>query len=152
MLSRSTPWVQGAGHYFEILYLANMRLHSGLEHIDAERTGAVGGDSIACGVDRRGHILNERHHIAQEFHHAAHPHVLECGNAEYGVNRPVDQAFADTLAHFIFGEMSLIEEFFHQSLVVFSGCFHESLMQFLCSFGFFSGNLLDCRHTAFGSP
>ncbi len=141
-----------ARHHFEVLYLADMRLNSGFEHIDTERAIAVGFHLVPLAVDGSWHILYERHHVAQEFHHAAHAHILQGADAEHREYGTVNEPFADAFAHLVLREVALLEEFLHQSLVVFGSGLHQSLVQFLGALHLFGRNLLDYGDASLGAP
>ena len=143
---------KGAAHNLEVAHLADMGLDGGLEHEEAQRAVAAWGHWLACCVEWCRHVVDKWHNVAQKLHHAAHTHILEGADAEHRIDRAVDESLADTHAHFVFGEMPLFKEFVHEGLVVFGGSLDELLVELLGAFHLFGGYLLDCGHTAVGSP
>ena len=82
----------------------------------------------------------------------AHTHILARTYAEYGEHAAGSQSFADALAHLVFGQRILFEEFLHQGFIVFGSGLHQCFMHGSCFLHLLSGNIFDCGCSAFRSP
>ena len=129
-----------------------MRFNSSLEYEQADRCVRIWLNFFEVGVHYRRHIVNERNNVAEEFHHAANAHILQCAYAEYWIDAAVNEALADTFAHFVFGESTLFEELIHKAFVVFCSCLYELLVEFLSTVELFGRDFADGRHATFRSP
>ena len=105
-----------------------MRLYRCLEKEYADGAVGIGFHLFARSSDGSRHIIDKWTDVAKELHHAAHTHVFGRADTEYRQYGPFDEAFAYTVAHFVFSQVSLFEIFVHQGFVVFGGGFHESVM------------------------
>ena len=143
---------ESSAHYFKIAHLAYMRFYCCLEHIQAQRSVAVRLNLLSFCIDRSRHVFNKRHNISQKFHHATHTHVLERAYAEHREYRPVYKTFSYTFTHFILCQMTLVEEFFHKSLVILGGSLYQLLMKCESLLFFLFRYIFYYRHSTIRSP
>jgi hypothetical protein len=66
-----------------------------------------------------------RAYVVDKAHDAARPHVFKARRAEHREELPVGHADAKPFGQVFLVEGALIEEFFHQALLVFRGGFHQ---------------------------
>ena len=144
--------MQGAAHYLEVAYFADVRFYGSLEHEDAQR--AVGFWFYLLAVDcfGRRHIGYERTYIAQELHHTANAHILDSADDEYGIDAAVDETFADTFAHFVFAQGAFLEILVHEGFVILGCCLKQHSMEFFSLIHLVSGDVADGRFATIGTP
>ena len=141
-----------AAHNLEILHITDMRFNGSLEEIQGSRSVGIGFHNFTACIVHRRHFVYKRNNITQELHQTAHTHILARTYAEYGEHAAGGQSFADALAHLVFGQRILFEEFLHQGFIVFGSGLHQCFMHGGCFLHLLSGNIFDCGCSAFRSP
>ena len=84
-----------------------------------EQGGGSFGVALGCG-----------NHVLGEFQQALRANILLCADAEYRIGFSCYDSEVESLADFVFGELAGVEEFLHQSVVVFGGLLDELLAEF----------------------
>ena len=144
--------MERATHDLEVVDLADVGLDAGLEDKEAQGTVGLGLYGLAGDGDGSGHLGDEWADVAKELHHAAHAHVLEGADDEYGIDAAVDESLADAFAHLVLGQGAFLEELVHEGLVVLGGSLDEGIVELLGAVHEVGGDVGDGGSSAVGTP
>ncbi len=124
-----------AGIHTEEGQLTHMRFADGFENLQYGFASGKADFSLLVGSqfftsDGRS-VIGRGTVFGQEVHESCYAHIRRGGGAEKGNKGLVLESLMKTGTHFLFGERSLVKEFFQHGIVGFGHIFNKLFMQFI---------------------